>query len=57
MARFMGIIVWLTLTAGILYVGFGPDQPLVQQGPWAAIGLGLLGAAICQHCNAPETGA
>lgn len=55
MARLMGIMVWVALTAGILYVGFGPDQPLVQQGPWAAIGLGLLGVAICQHFNSPET--
>ena len=38
-----------------LHEEFGPDQPLVQQGPWAAIGLGLLGVAICQHFNSPET--
>ena len=55
MTRLIALSVWSLLAAGVIYLGFGPEVGVVQTGPWAAIGLGLLGVAICQHVHTDPT--
>ncbi len=41
------ITVWGLLASGLMYLMFHPEFGLMYSGPMAAVGLGLLGGAIC----------
>lgn len=54
MARLLAIALWCLIAGGVIYFAFHPETGLGQQGAWAAVGIGLVGAAVCQHASEPE---
>lgn len=46
------LILWAAASGGMIYLVFAPQNGLIRQGPWAAIGVGLIGAAIWKQCTA-----
>ncbi len=45
------LILWAAASGGMIYLAFAPQNGLIRQGPWAAIGIGLIGAAVWKHCT------
>ena len=49
MRAVMNFGLWCVLAAGVLYLLLAPGKGLLFSGPWAVVGLGLLGAVLCRQ--------
>ena len=51
MKAIVTLTAWATVAATVLYLALGAENGLLDQGPWAIFGLGLIGLGLCRKAH------